>query len=128
MASARNIALTGAVTGNANFDGSGNISITTKQGNIAILTGKLKANGTDADTDIAYPNGFNQNNCVVLSYAIKNASNTSGGYTIGMTNDSASYVRGGMGIAISLRDSKITIRAKNIQVTDEGSINRPIAA
>lgn len=128
LQNARNIAINGAVSGSSNFDGSGNIAITTKQANIAVLGGKLIANGTDTDTNIAYPTGYNQNNCVVISASVLNNSNTANGYTVGTTNDSTSYVRGGISIAVSLRQNQITIRAKNINISDGDCINRPIAA
>jgi hypothetical protein len=48
LATARNIALTGAVTGNANFDGSGNISIATTATSdpVITLTGAVTGSGT----------------------------------------------------------------------------------
>jgi hypothetical protein len=48
LATARNIAVTGAVTGNANFDGSGNISITTTATSdpTVTLTGAVTGSGT----------------------------------------------------------------------------------
>jgi hypothetical protein len=48
LATARNIALTGAVTGNVNFDGSGNVSITTTATSdpTVTLTGAVTGSGT----------------------------------------------------------------------------------
>lgn len=48
LATARNIALTGAVTGNVNFDGSGNVSITTTATSdpVITLTGAVTGSGT----------------------------------------------------------------------------------
>ena len=54
LATARNIAVTGAVTGDANFDGSGNISIsTTVDGDLAVPD-KIIHTG-DTDTSIRFP-------------------------------------------------------------------------
>ena len=95
----RNIKLQGAVNGNANFDGSGNVTITTTQGNIAVITGSmtLEANsqqnfesGVKKQTlkDIDFPEGFNKDNCVCIAFGIKRF--TEKNYNYG-TGDSASY-------------------------------------
>lgn len=68
----RNISLTGAVSGNTNFDGSGNVIIKTTQANIAVITGSLvtPAAGTEVingQVDVSYPNGFNSSNSVIIS-------------------------------------------------------------
>lgn len=52
LATARNIALTGAVTGNANFDGSGNISIATTATSDPTLTINGDASGTATFTNL----------------------------------------------------------------------------
>jgi len=52
LTTARNIALTGAVTGNANFDGSGNISITTTATNDPTLTINGDASGSATFTNL----------------------------------------------------------------------------
>ncbi|UXZ04861.1 pyocin knob domain-containing protein [Moraxella nasicaprae] len=62
LATARNIALTGAVTGNVNFDGSGNVSLATTvqsvSGKVVVMTGTIEHGGT-----IPLPAGFNENQC-----------------------------------------------------------------
>jgi hypothetical protein len=63
LATARTIALTGAVTGSGNFDGSGNLSIATtlEAGHsIAILTGTIANGGT-----IPLPDGYTTGYCMV---------------------------------------------------------------
>lgn len=65
----RNIALTGAVTGNANVDGSGNVTIATTQANIAVLTSNLT--GVSRTKELSYPSGYNMNNCVVVAILCK---------------------------------------------------------
>lgn len=71
----RNIALSGAVSGSASVDGSGNVTITTTQANIATLTGNLTINSSGiASTGVAFPSGFTKDNCVVLSVMYKHGS------------------------------------------------------
>lgn len=94
LQNARNIKLQGAVSGNANFDGSANIVITTTQANIVTLTGNVSvtasSENTFSDTGkwgkgqavINYPSGFSSSNCVVISIGIK-ASTSSIGYNFG---------------------------------------------
>ncbi len=52
LATARNIALSGHVTGNANFDGSGNITIATTDNTITTITKSLKVTSDWMDTGI----------------------------------------------------------------------------
>lgn len=74
----RKIEVSGAVTGNANFDGSNNVTIVTKQTNVAVIEGtvQLAANSSDnlsqnkaliTTKEINYPQGFTANNSVVIS-------------------------------------------------------------
>lgn len=55
LQNARNIKLQGAVSGNANFDGSTNITINTEQANIAVLTGNITISNGEGTTNVAYP-------------------------------------------------------------------------
>lgn len=91
--------MSGDVTGSANFDGSGNVTIATTQNNIAILTGSmtLEANsqqnfetGTKKQTvkKINFPAGYNKDNCVCVAFGIKRFAEKN--YNYG-TGDSASY-------------------------------------
>lgn len=88
LQTARSIAISGAVKGSANFDGSGNVTINTSQNNIFVLTGKMTIDGKTSDTDFAwsnvrldFPPGLNRNNCVVLAFGTKNSDNM--GYAYG---------------------------------------------
>lgn len=77
----RNIALTGAVSGNANFDGSGNITITTTQANIITLTGTFNTPAAGSGTlngtaEINYPTGLNKDNCMVIGILTHGTVNT----------------------------------------------------
>lgn len=67
----RNIKLQGAVSGNADFDGSGNVTINTTQSNIAVLSGSFDVEATTyGKTTINYPSGFTVDNCVLISLGI----------------------------------------------------------
>lgn len=123
----RNIALSGAVKGNANFDGSGNVEINTTQNNIAIITGtlKLKANTSElaienrctyTDIKINYPNGFAADNCVVISYGRQNNSNF--GYAYGWDNyiDSMDSLLGIVPMRINLYGDSTTEYANKIRL------------
>lgn len=65
---ARNIKLQGAVSGNADFDGSANIVINTTQANIAVINGSITlSNGQGNSGVIQYPEGYNKDNCIIIS-------------------------------------------------------------
>lgn len=115
LQTSRNIALSGAVKGNANFDGSGNITINTSQNNIAVLTGTVNGKGVD----IEYPNGFTKDNCVCICAMLQNPNNPNGAWGIcnGGTFTSASYVTGALPLKIVL-STKIGIQVRNINISD----------
>lgn len=117
----RQISMSGAVSGSANFDGSGNVNIVTTQANIAVLTGSLDATTQQQDKSyrktINYPQGFNYNNCIVIAHAIDNEDEHIRWGT-GATFDSISYINGAMPCYVSLVESGIDIRIKNIIVSD----------
>lgn len=127
LKTARNIALSGTIKGNANFDGSGNIEIKTTQNNIAIITGtlKLSANSeeqalnnhcTYTDTKISYPEGFSADNCVVISYGRQHNSNF--GYAYGWDNylDSMDFLIGILPMRINLYGNSSTEYANKIRL------------
>lgn len=113
LATARKITVNGAVSGSANFDGSGNVIITTTQANIAVLTGNIQD-----DITINYPTGFNKNNCIVISAMMK-MNNTNARYGYGSVFNSAIYSSGGVPIVVSLGDSNIQLSAKKILLSSE---------
>lgn len=97
LKTSRNIALSGAVKGNANFDGSGNVTINTTQDNIAVITGSmtLEANsqsnlGSNSEQQtnlkINFPTGFNKDNCVCLAFGMKSYAEKNYSYGIGNTS------------------------------------------
>lgn len=94
LANARNIKLQGAVSGNANFDGSGNVVIDTTQANIAIVTGTITLTQStesqieSGQVDISYPSGYTKDNCVILGIMARNSAQTSSiGYSYGVLAD-----------------------------------------
>ncbi len=78
LATARNIAVTGAVTGNANFDGSGNISIATT----ATADPTLTLSG-DASGSATFTNLGNATLSVTVADNSHNHSSSSGDFTVG---------------------------------------------
>lgn len=118
----RNIALTGAVSGSANVDGSGNVTITTTQANIAVLTGSMTGTGTESLTkDINFPSGFSNTNCVVISSMIQNNNTQNGTWGLGSSLDTSSYVRGTLQHSVYINNSGIHIDAKNIVISNGAS-------
>lgn len=116
----RNIALTGAISGNANVDGSGNVTITTTQANIAVITGSMTGTGSKSlKKDIAFPSGYNNTNCVVLSAMFQRANSQNGTWGIGTTNDSASYIRGTIANSVYMNTSGVHIDCKNILLSED---------
>lgn len=67
---ARTLALSGAVSGSASVDGSGNVTISTTQANIAVLTGNASepASTSQIIKTLNYPSGYTKDNCVPISF------------------------------------------------------------
>ena len=117
LKTARQIALTGAVSGSANFDGSGNVSITTTQANIAVLTGTITGTANNSSSEqgninINYPTGFNSNNCVVIAIGLsRKDDNTPFNYGVLSASDSAiARVAGAIGRTVQLGADNMTLR------------------
>ncbi|MCI8486396.1 MAG: hypothetical protein HFJ20_04775 [Clostridia bacterium] len=134
LKTARNIKLQGAISGNANFDGSANITINTTQTNIKIISGNatLTANTNEYVTDnnrctmtnisIKYPTDFSSSNCRVLSTAIKMEAQSY--YTYGWSNylSATEMLKGVLPNNVALKESEIILsignlstNAKNVQ-------------
>ena len=78
LATPRNITLSGAISGTGKFDGSIDVTITTKQANIAVLTGSMSLSAgssggdeTQTQLNINFPSGFNKDNCVCIAFGMK---------------------------------------------------------
>ena len=73
----KRINIAGAVSGNADFDGSENITIDVSQSNIAVLSGNMTVGANLYGlTQISYPEGFTSSNCVVISLGIQLSTST----------------------------------------------------
>lgn len=111
LQNARTISLSGAVSGSTSFNGSGNVTITTTQTNIAVLTGTLEIGGAKS---LPYPDGYNKNNCIPLPIMTSFKSN----YSIGTVFDTISSARGGIPATLFLGDSNMTLYCKNIYLNN----------
>ena len=115
LATARQIALTGAVTGDVNFDGSGNVSITTTFGNIAASTLLGNPTGSSASpTTITLANGLQFASGALGLGAITPASVNTGvitGSTASLTGalNCAGITSTGANIAVSATQPAINI-------------------
>ena len=109
------VILSGAVSGSANFASNGVVTVTTKQTNIAVLTGTIQMpeagseyeNGT---ASINYPNGYNYNNCCVLSIMGHNQVRPNEWNTPGQVS-SLSEFEGNGNLKVSLGTDNIVISA-----------------
>lgn len=92
------------------------------KGNIAVLTGTISNIDTDTNTinGVAdYPEGFNQNNCVVLSSMFRYGARTDSTYTYGynMSSMDALYTAD---ISVRLYDINIGIQGRSNKVPTAG--------
>lgn len=111
----RNISLSGDVTGSASFDGSKNVSITTKLANVVALTGTITGDGTESPSkSISYPSGFTRDNCVILTVNLQRSGNANKGY--GAVFDSSSYVTGAVPAKVVMNASNISLEIRNINI------------
>ena len=125
LKNARTINLAGDLTGNTSFDGSKDVSISAKLSNVSVLTGTINATAASGDSNsfntvkINFPNGFNANNCIVLSWYIhRQGSSNNYGNAFGCTSvsDSRTWLRGGYPSMITFNfqnDNKITFTLEN---------------
>lgn len=84
------------------------------KGDFAVLTGQLD----QGVANIEYPNGFNKDNCVVISLHMQRNDTPGNGWGTGTTMDSSSYVAAALPARVQLKDT-IQIRTKNILLSDE---------
>lgn len=113
LQTARNIKVTGAVNGNANFDGSENIEIQVKQDNIKTLTGSVTAEGEDYGAKaIDYPAGYNKDNCICIASATRMYENKEWNYGIEL-DVAISLLTGGGLRRIILNTSNINVALYN---------------
>lgn len=121
LQTARTISLSGDVTGSTSFDGSKNVSVTTKLANIAILSGKISASNNPImqDTDISYPSGFTFQNSIVLAVQLNREGVDRKGY--GSTFNSSSLVNGSMSSQVTLNENNISLSFRAILLSNGSS-------
>ncbi len=134
LQTARNIELSGAIKGKANFDGSGDIIINTSQDNIAIINGSITLqanpqsnldNNSEKQTilEIDFPKGFNKDNCVCIAFGMKAAEERNYSYGVGF---SASYrsVTGSLIRDVILDTSKIKLNVWQMATSEKTAYYR----
>ena len=120
MKTARQIALTGAVSGSTNFDGSGNVSIITKQENIAVIMGNIDISWNNnseqvlnGQKTINYPSGFNVDNTVVVSIGTEHSTHANQMGFGSITNEAVSINAGTIETALTLQEDKMILFARS---------------
>lgn len=84
--------------------------------NFVVVTGTITGNNeSPVSATLSYPAGFTKDNCVVVSYALKNSTQTSWaiGTVLSLTN-----LFGSMPISIYLEENDISVSLKNINISD----------
>lgn len=110
---ARTINIAGAVSGNADFDGSKNITINVEQTLVKKLTKTLTMSTTTAETTFDYPSGYGPTTCAVLACgALDNTDMTNPAYTFGDTDINNVTLKCSVNLAADSIHVKIT-RGKN---------------
>ena len=127
LQTARNISLTGDVTGSVSFDGSKNVSMATNLANVALLSGTItltesSSSGTSysqTNFTLNYPSGYNKNNTIILGFKCKLQGVGTGNYTFGYTPDkmSASSVNGAYPRTIRLDDNNLYVSIYNLSAS-----------
>ena len=95
---------------------------------VAVVNGRVTVDNSDLiDVTVPLPDGFTSENACIISTEMHNTNNTNGTYGYGSTFDSQSYIRGCLPYTVSISNTDIKLRAKNIQLTPEVSV-APITA
>lgn len=110
----RNIALSGAVSGNANVDGSGNVTIITTQANVAIINATITtpaagSETTTVNTDVNYPSGFTMANSVIISLQANNTGSEESWGTPGFLGSALEMQAGVYGLRAAQRSGNIRV-------------------
>lgn len=116
------VILNGAVSGSADFASNGAVTVTTKQANIAVLTGTIQMPEKDSSTlggssNINYPAGFTSSNCCIISLMGHNTLHPNEWSTI-RAPDSVSIVLGNGNLSASLEGDKIVVRAEKLDTSE----------
>ena len=92
--------------------------------NFAIIEGKITASQTGImqNNDIAYPSGFNRDNCIVLTamLSMDKDSEESKEWGYGNVFNSGSYVRGALPLSVGLSKDDISINFRNMMISESG--------
>lgn len=121
---ARTIGVSGAVSGSASVDGSGNVTISTTQANIAVVTTSITtpaagSETTTVNTDVNYPSGFTMANSVIISLQARNTGLTEEQWsTVGDTGSSLEMQRGCYGLSASQRSGNIRVWISKLAVQE----------
>lgn len=120
----RNIALSGAVSGSASVDGSGNVTITTTQANIVKIEAQVTTDGPGGNLnkfiDVNYPTGFSMSNSVIISLMARNMGLTEERWgTVGDTESSLEMAEGVYGLRASMRSSVIRLFVSKLSDSEE---------
>lgn len=124
LATARDIKLKGAVSGNASFDGSENVEINVVQSNVVAITGSIELKGNTqgnvekneamlTNWEIDFPTGFNIDNCVCIAFGMRLAENR--GFSFGISETSQR--------SVSMLNGSIFKSVQLGAVTDNSKIN-----
>ncbi len=101
-----------------------NGSLYLEKSNLVTLSGQLEHNlESTIEKVIKYPQGFNKGNCIVLSAMIKTfGMDLSTRYSIATTFNNLSSKNGGIPFSLTLEESGIRLRVRNILISDEGTV------
>ena len=116
LQTARNIALTGDVTGSVSFDGSKNVSINANL-NITTITGKISLSKGSGSVTLNYPNGYNASNCIPLATGIDiMATNYYSYYSVNTMQFETRLTASGIVVNVDSSDGVGTSSTKNVKV------------
>ena len=119
LQTARTISLSGDVTGSASFNGSANVTITTNLANVAVATGTVRVYSSSdfGNGNIAYPSGFNKDNCIPISVAIYNSTDSRWDFFNSLYNNlTVSLYSSTISVTINAREGYIASGTYNVKV------------
>lgn len=102
--------------GNANKLGGRASSDYTTNDKFAILSGTIIGDGSSetlAET-LSFPEGFNNNNCVIISAMVQNTKSQIGTWGTGTIFNSSGYLTGALPCKATISQNGVTIEIKNI--------------
>ena len=123
LKTARNIKIQGAVSGNASFDGSNDVTINVTQANIAIIKGTIQmpeagSEAINGGTKVNYPQGYTSENCVVVSLMSHNTLHSDHWCTTGQV-DALSIMQGNGNLFARLTPESITISVEKLSTGEQ---------